>query len=519
VEGFVDKWDDLIDWKRRAQSEGSFFIDQLKQRGATKVLDVSTGTGFHSLRLIEAGFDVVSVDGSSEMLAKAFSNGMDRGEVLQTVHADWRWLNRDVNEKFDAIICLGNSFTHLFHEMDRRKTLAEFYAALRHDGVLILDQRNYDALLDGDYSHSHTYYYCGDDIAVAPEYVDDGLSRFRYDFPDGATYYLNMFPLRREYVRRLLREVGFTRVDTYGDFQETYRADEPDFFIHVADKRYSDPSAEPDYSQAVSTAREYYNSTDADTFYHTIWGGEDIHVGLYETPDEPIAPASRRTVETMAQKVDLTSDSRVLDIGAGYGGAARQMAKAYGCSVVALNLSEVENARDRTMNAEQGLDHLIDVVDGSFEDLPYPDDEFDVVWCQDSMLHSGDRVRVLAEVARVLKPGGEFVFTDPMAADDCPPGVLQPILDRIHLETLGSPRFYRETLQRLNFRDISFDDLSHQLPRHYGRVREEMHRMKPELEGKVSDEYVDRMDAGLGHWVEGGNAGHLAWGIFRARRA
>ncbi len=68
------------------------------------------------------------------------------------VHADWRWLNRDVHGEYDAIICLGNSFTHLFSERDRRKALAEFYAMLKHDGVLIIDQRNYDSLLDGGYS-------------------------------------------------------------------------------------------------------------------------------------------------------------------------------------------------------------------------------------------------------------------------------------------------------------------------------------------------------------------------------
>ncbi|HEY9150438.1 MAG TPA: class I SAM-dependent methyltransferase, partial [Gammaproteobacteria bacterium] len=37
---------------------------------------------------------------------------------------------------------------------------------------------------------------------------------------------------------RLLREVGFQRVTTYGDFKETYRESEPDFFIHVAEKSY-----------------------------------------------------------------------------------------------------------------------------------------------------------------------------------------------------------------------------------------------------------------------------------------
>ncbi len=144
VRGFVDKWDELIDWEARAKSEGRFFIDVLKARGKETVLDVATGTGFHSIQLLKAGFDVTSADGSAEMLARAFDNARDQGLVLKTVHADWRWLNKDVNGKYDAIICLGNSFTHLFEENDRRRALAEFYAALKHDGILIIDQRNYD---------------------------------------------------------------------------------------------------------------------------------------------------------------------------------------------------------------------------------------------------------------------------------------------------------------------------------------------------------------------------------------
>ena len=156
IKGFVDKWDELIDWDSRAESEGDFFIDVLKERGAKKILDVATGTGFHSIRLIEAGFEVTSADGSPQMLAKAFENGRKRGHILRTVQADWRWLNRDINEKYDAIICLGNSFTHLFSERDRRKSLAEFYAALRHDGALIMDQRNYDGILDDGFSSKHT---------------------------------------------------------------------------------------------------------------------------------------------------------------------------------------------------------------------------------------------------------------------------------------------------------------------------------------------------------------------------
>jgi len=238
VRGFVEKWDELIDWDQRWAAEGDFFIEQLRSRGVKRVLDVATGTGFHSVRLIEAGFDVVSVDGSPYMLARAFENGRKRGHVLRTVQADWRWLNRDVFGRFDAVICLGNSFTHLFNERDRRKALAEFYSALVHDGVLIVDQRNYDAILDTGFSSKHKYYYCGEKVSAEPEHVDEGLARFRYAFDDGSVYHLNMFPLRKDYTRGLLHEVGFQTISTYGDFLETYHESSPDFFVHVASKQY-----------------------------------------------------------------------------------------------------------------------------------------------------------------------------------------------------------------------------------------------------------------------------------------
>jgi sarcosine/dimethylglycine N-methyltransferase len=240
VQSFVAKWDDLIDWERRAAGEGQFFIKLLRDLGKRKILDVATGTGFHSVQLLDAGFEVTSADGSAEMLGKAFANAARHGHVLRTVQADWRWLNKDVHSKYDAIICLGNSFTHLFSERDRRRALAEFYAALRHDGVLILDQRNYDAILDSGFRSKHVYYYCGKDVRAEPEHVDEGLARFRYQFPDGSEFHLNMFPLRKQYTQKLCQEAGFQQITTYGDFQETVPDGAPDFFVHVADKSYLD---------------------------------------------------------------------------------------------------------------------------------------------------------------------------------------------------------------------------------------------------------------------------------------
>ncbi len=272
-------------------------------------------------------------------------------------------------------------------------------------------------------------------------------------------------------------------------------------------------------SETVAKAEEYYDSTSADEFYKNVWGGEDIHIGLYANDSEAIAPASHRTVTTMAEQIDgLGADTRVIDLGAGYGGSARHLATAYGCHVACLNLSETQNDLNRAKNAAANLTDKIDVIHGSFEDVPAENGSYDVVWSQDAILHSGDRPKVMDEINRILKPGGQVIFTDPMQADDCPDGVLQPILDRIHLETLGSFAFYRAELGQRGFEEVSVQPLVHQLRTHYARVAEELRARYDEAVSWSGRDYVDNMLMGLGYWVDGANNGYLAWGIIHFRK-
>jgi len=273
-------------------------------------------------------------------------------------------------------------------------------------------------------------------------------------------------------------------------------------------------------SAAVETAEAYYDSTEADAFYQTIWGGQDIHIGIYSGDDEPIASASRRTVETMAGRLgEIGATTRVLDLGAGYGGSARYLAERFGCHVTCLNLSETQNALNRTLTGKAGLTERVRVVHGDFENIPEPDASFDIVWSQDAILHSGDRTRVLDEVRRVLTDGGQFIFTDPMQSDDCPDGVLQPILDRIQLSTLASFAFYRAELGKRSFDEAAIEPLTDQLRTHYARIGQELKDNYDNAVDRSGQDYVDNMITGLQHWVDGADRGYLAWGIMDFRLA
>src|SRR5690606_32101857 len=201
----------------------------------------------------------------------------------------------------------------------------------------------------------------------------------------------------------------------------------------------------------IAVARDYYDSAEADDFYANVWGGEDIHIGLYDATDD-IRTASRLTVDRMIGKLGPLAGKRVIDLGAGYGGAARVLAGEHAAHVTCLNLSAVENERNRALTAAAGLGERITVGDGSYDAMPFGDASFDVAWSQDAILHAPDRGKVLDEAARVLKPGGLFAFTDPMQADDIEDtSVLQPIYDRIHLPDLASIGYYREALGKRGF--------------------------------------------------------------------
>lgn len=271
-------------------------------------------------------------------------------------------------------------------------------------------------------------------------------------------------------------------------------------------------------SEAVERAEAYYDSGEADAFYQTVWGGQDIHIGLYRDDVEPIADASRRTVETMANRLNKADGTtRVLDLGAGYGGSSRYLADQFGCHATCLNLSETQNALNRTLTADAGLTDRVRVVYGDFENIPEPDDSFDIVWSQDAILHSGNRTRVLDEVRRVLVPGGQFIFTDPMQSDDCPEGVLQPILERIQLSTLASIGFYRAELGARGFEETGTEPLTDQLRMHYSRVGQALKDRYDEAVKLSGQTYVDNMIKGLQHWVDGADRGYLAWGIMDYR--
>ncbi|QKF51932.1 class I SAM-dependent methyltransferase [Pseudomonas graminis] len=231
---FVERWDELIDWDKRAAGEGSFLYDLLRPAGAWRVLDAATGSGFHAAQLHKAGFDVTACDGSPTMVDRARRNFARLGVDVPLHRCDWQALDARVLGKFDAVLCLGSSLCHLFDREARIAVLKRFRQMLKPGGLLLVDQRNFEAILAGRFRSSGRYYYCGDTASVTLGELDESVCEFVYRFADGAQYRLRVCPIRPRQLQDELRAAGFRAPHAYGDFKPIYDVMNVDFIIHQA---------------------------------------------------------------------------------------------------------------------------------------------------------------------------------------------------------------------------------------------------------------------------------------------
>jgi glycine/sarcosine N-methyltransferase len=230
----VRRWDELIDWKKRAAGEGSFFVDQLKKANAFSVLDVSTGSGFHAVQLRKAGFYVVACDGSPAMVKQATRNFHRHDVTIPLRQCDWLDLDPLIVGTFDAVVCLGSSLCHVFDHNTRHQVLKRFRSLLKPGGLLIVDQRNFQAIRAGRFKSTGRYYYCGTTAHVGLGEVCDKVCEFVYTFNDGASFQLRVYPILPTQLSAEIESADFSRLRSYGDFKPIYDVLSCDFIIHTA---------------------------------------------------------------------------------------------------------------------------------------------------------------------------------------------------------------------------------------------------------------------------------------------
>lgn len=134
----------MTDWKSRLAFEMPFLESTLARHGARSVLDCACGTGWHAIALAQRGYNVEGSDISGAMIARARENAARGGVLIPFAVAGFQDLRGMFRERFDAVVCLGNSLPHVLTDDAALDSLANMRDCLREDGVLILHNLNYD---------------------------------------------------------------------------------------------------------------------------------------------------------------------------------------------------------------------------------------------------------------------------------------------------------------------------------------------------------------------------------------
>jgi len=241
----VEMWTDFINWDKRRLGEGGFLLNTLKKFHCQKIFDSCLGDGADSIYLLKNGFNVTSNDLDNLFIQKAKEFAKKHNVTLNITEYDWRELDKHFQEKsFDAVLCLGNSLTYLFDKKDQLKTLKNFLKIIKNNGILIIDERNYQYFLDkreeilrqGKFRYSGKYVYCGDKVHGKPIEISDDKVRMEYtDEKTGKVGHLVLYPFKRGELLNLLQEAGFTKIEQYSDYKKGFDKN-ADFYQYVCVK-------------------------------------------------------------------------------------------------------------------------------------------------------------------------------------------------------------------------------------------------------------------------------------------
>lgn len=169
-----------------------------------------------------------------------------------------------------------------------------------------------------------------------------------------------------------------------------------------------------------------------------------------------LSPGGKAEVARVLEGHDLRGKS-VLDIGCGAGGIDLALVQDHGAGfVTGLDVEDPVLSRARALVQAAGLTARIGLVKAAPGPLPFPPGTFDVVFSKDSIVHIPDKQTLMAEVARVLKPGGWFLASDWLIGTE----EISPLMSEyIAAEGLdfgmATPARYRQAFEANGFTDIT----------------------------------------------------------------
>lgn len=200
------------------------------------------------------------------------------------------------------------------------------------------------------------------------------------------------------------------------------------------------------------------------------------HVFLARLGKTRLRPGGRQATEWLLSGARLGPEATVLEVACNMGTTAIEIARRFGCRIVALDRDEAVLEKARANVAAAGLADLVSVRGGSALELPFADSSFDVVVNEAMLTMYADptKARLVAEYLRVLKPGGRLLTHDVMLVDDAPPATTDDMRAAIHVPAQPLTREgWRALFGNAGFADIETMSGPMSLLSPWGMIRDE----------------------------------------------
>ena len=159
----------------------------------------------------------------------------------------------------------------------------------------------------------------------------------------------------------------------------------------------------------------------------------------------------RKATVPFVDAMNLSKDSRVLDLGCGLGGPARYVAATTGAHVTGIDLTREFVDTARTLTEWTSLSDRIELVQGSILDLPFEENSMDAAYMIHVGMNIADKEGLAREVARVLKPGATFALYDVMQVGGGAMTYPAPWASTSDLSALAPPDTYEAALEVAGF--------------------------------------------------------------------
>ncbi len=192
----------------------------------SRILDIGSGTGTYSIPLARLGYRMVALDNDQDMIERLREKAKAHNLDIESFARDMMGLDDLIEDKYDGILCIGNTLPHLSSISEVQAFLKVVFNKLDTDGILILQTVNYDRIYKENITSLPLIDRPENGIRFERSYrlLDEASLEFEGTLttPDGRVKKATtrLLGLKLDMLETALAKAGFTKLRVYGNFDE-----------------------------------------------------------------------------------------------------------------------------------------------------------------------------------------------------------------------------------------------------------------------------------------------------------